>query len=60
MSILRVAINDIQMLAATLSNQDGYVYYQISRGVDPIRSHLFQDDLEIERFGYAMPTSLRI
>jgi D-alanine transaminase len=51
------AINDIQMLAATLSNQDGYVYYQISRGVDPIRSHIFQDDLEIERFGYAMPTS---
>lgn len=51
------AISDIQMLAATLSNQDGYVYYQISRGVDPIRSHIFQDDLEIERFGYAMPTS---
>ena len=51
------AINDIQMLAATLSNQDGYVYYQISRGVDPIRSHIFQDDLEIERFGYAIPTS---
>ena len=51
------AINDIQMLAATLSNQDGYVYYQISRGVDPIRSRIFQDDLEIERFGYAMPTS---
>lgn len=51
------AINDIRMLAATLSNQDGYVYYQISRGVDPIRSHIFQDDLEIERFGYAMPTS---
>jgi D-alanine transaminase len=51
------AISDIQMLAATLSNQDGYVYYQISRGVDPIRSHIFQDDLEIERFGYAIPTS---
>lgn len=51
------AINDIQRLAATLNNQDGYVYYQISRGVDPIRSHIFQDDLEIERFGYAMPTS---
>ena len=51
------AISDIQMLATTLSNQDGYVYYQISRGIDPIRSHIFQDDLEIERFGYAMPTS---
>jgi D-alanine transaminase len=49
------AVSDIQKLAATLSNQDGYVYYQISRGVDLIRSHLYQDDLEIERFGYVMP-----
>src|SRR5210317_1637079 len=49
------AVSYIQKLAATLSNQDGYVYYQISRGVDLIRSHLYQDDLEIERFGYGMP-----
>ena len=49
------AVSDIQKLAATLSNQDGYVYYQISRGVDLIRSHLYQDDLEIERFGDGMP-----
>ena len=51
------ATKDIKELAATLNNQDGYVYYQISRGVDMIRSHLYQDDLEIERFGYAMPAS---
>ena len=51
------ATKDINELAATLNNQDGYVYYQISRGVDMIRSHLYQDDLEIERFGYAMPAS---
>ena len=49
--------NDIKELAATLNNQDGYVYYQISRGVDMVRSHIYQDDLEIERFGYAMPAS---
>ena len=48
---------DIKKLAATLNNQDGYVYYQISRGVDMVRSHIYQDDLEIERFGYAMPAS---
>ena len=48
---------DIQELAATLINQDGYVYYQITRGVDLVRSHMYEDDLEIERFGYAMPTS---
>ena len=50
-------VSDIQELAATLTNQDGYIYYQITRGVDLIRSHFYQDDLEIERFGYAMPTS---
>ncbi len=48
---------DIKELAATLINQDGYIYYQISRGVDQIRSHMYQDDLEIERFGYAVPIS---
>ena len=51
------AIGDIKELANTLTNQDGYVYYQISRGVDLVRSHLYQDDLEIESFGYAMPAS---
>ena len=49
--------DDIKELAATLINQDGYVYYQISRGVDVVRSHIYQDDLEVERFGYAMPAS---
>ena len=48
-------VNDIKELAATLTNQDGYIYYQISRGVDLIRSHFYEDDLAIERFGYAMP-----
>jgi len=50
-------IGEIKELANTLTNQDGYVYYQISRGVDLVRSHLYQDDLEIERFGYAIPAS---
>ena len=50
-------IGEIKELANTLTNHDGYVYYQISRGVDLVRSHLYQDDLEIERFGYAMPAS---
>ena len=51
------AIGEIKELSNTLTNQDGYVYYQISRGVDLVRSHLYKDDLEIERFGYAMPAS---
>ena len=47
---------DIKQLEAALVEQDGYIYYQISRGIDMIRSHLYQDDLELERFGYAMPS----
>ena len=47
-------VGDIKVLAETLTNSDGYVYYQIS-GIDLVRAHLYEDDLEIERFGYAMP-----
>ena len=50
-------VGDIKVLAETLTNSDGYVYYQISRGIDLVRSHLYEDDLEIESFGYAMPAS---
>ena len=49
--------HDIKQLESTLADQDGYIYYQISRGIDMIRSHLYQDDLEIERFGYAMQST---
>ena len=48
--------NDIEQLESALVDLDGYIYYQISRGIDIIRSHLYQDDLEIERFGYALPS----
>ena len=36
---------------------DGYVYYQVSRGVDPIRSHMFKEDISIETFGYVLAHS---
>ena len=49
--------HDIEQLESALADKDGYIYYQISRGIDDIRSHLYQDDLEIERFGYAMPSN---
>ena len=49
--------NDLEQLESALVDLDGYIYYQISRGIDIIRSHLYQDDLEIERFGYAMPST---
>ena len=49
--------SDLNLLSETLAEKDGYIYYQITRGIDPIRSHLYQDDLELERFGYAMPSN---
>ena len=49
--------HDIEQLESVLADKDGYIYYQISRGIDVIRSHLYQDDLETERFGYAMPSN---
>jgi D-alanine transaminase len=33
---------------------NGYVYYQVSRGIDNIRSHMFDDSLSIETFGYVV------
>ena len=33
---------------------NGYVYYQVSRGIDSIRSHMFDDSLSIETFGYVV------
>tara|TARA_B100001142_G_scaffold68036_1_gene67876 strand:- start:322 stop:1155 length:834 start_codon:yes stop_codon:yes gene_type:complete len=33
---------------------NGYVYYQVSRGIDLIRSHIFDDSLPVETFGYAV------
>ena len=49
--------SDLNLLSETLAEKDGYIYYQITRGIDPIRSHLYQDNLELERFGYAMPSN---
>jgi len=37
--------------------KNGYVYYQISRGIDPIRSHLFDHDISVETFGYVVSHS---
>ena len=34
--------------------KDGYVYYQVSRGVDQIRSHMFNADISTETFGYVI------
>ena len=39
--------SDLNLLSETLAEKDGYIYYQITRGIDPIRSHLYHDKDEI-------------
>ncbi len=45
---------EISGLISTSNLENGYVYYQVSRGVDHIRSHIFNDDISIETFGYVV------
>ena len=55
---LSIAINiditseEITHLIKQSNFKDGYVYYQVSRGVDDIRSHIYKDSISIETFGY--------
>ena len=39
--------------------KDGYVYYQVSRGVDQIRSHMFDNNISVETFGYVLEHSFK-
>ena len=48
--------NEIKKLINACKIENGYVYYQISRGVDPIRSHMYKDNLSAETFGYIVKT----
>ena len=45
---------EISELISMSNLENGYVYYQVSRGIDHIRSHMFNDDISIETFGYAV------
>ena len=57
---LSIAINidatseEIMHLIRQCDFKDGYVYYQASRGVDDIRSHIYKDSISIETFGYVV------
>jgi D-alanine transaminase len=50
-SVVKKEIEELGKTAESYSN--AYVYYQISRGVDTLRSHIVKDKLVPERFGYA-------
>lgn len=49
-------VAELHQLGSELLDQDGYVYFQISRGVDQVRAHLYAKNLVAERFGYAFQT----
>ena len=59
-SALGISINidvissEIASLIKDSNLKNGYVYYQISRGIDALRSHMYEDTLDVETFGYAV------
>ena len=42
---------EIQKLLSESKSEDGYIYFQVSRGVDSKRSHFFEES-DCERFGF--------
>ena len=50
--------NEILELITKSKVQHGYIYYQVTRGIDNLRSHMFDKDISIETFGYAVELSL--
>ena len=47
--------NEINHLFKNSNYSNGYIYYQVSRGIDTIRSHIYNSDIQCETFGYLMP-----
>jgi D-alanine transaminase len=50
---------EIKKLISSCETQSGYVYYQVTRGVDSVRSHMYSNSLEVETFGYVLPFSFK-
>ena len=46
-------------LISSCEKQSGYVYYQVTRGVDSVRSHMYSNSLEVETFVYVLPFSFK-
>ena len=56
-----VVKKEIEQLGKSIENySNAYVYYQISRGVDSVRSHIVKEELVPERFGYAGEVTLSL
>ena len=48
---------EINELLSSSSFDDGYIYYQVTRGEDLIRSHMHSEHMSTETFGYITPCS---
>jgi len=46
---------EINELLSSSSFDDGYIYYQVTRGEDLIRSHMHSEHMSTETFGYITP-----
>ena len=48
---------EINQLLSSSSFENGYSYYQVTRGEDLIRSHMHSEHMNTETFGYITPCS---
>ena len=56
---IEIISKEITELIKKSKFKDGYVYYQVSRGVDQIRSHMFDNSISAETFGYVLEHSFK-
>ena len=49
-----ICSDEILHLISSSKLENGYIYYQISRGVDALRSHIYDSSIEVETFGYVV------
>ena len=47
---------EINQLLSSSSFDNGYVYYQVTRGEDFLRSHMYSEHMNTETFGYITPS----
>jgi D-alanine transaminase len=51
---LDIVSDEIKKLISSCESKSGYVYYQVTRGQDLIRSHIYDSEIELETFGYVL------
>ena len=51
LDVKKVTAEIIQLLSSS-SFDNGYIYYQVTRGQDMVRSHIYSDKINTETFGY--------